>query len=71
MADEYLEGIMNREPKAELAAKSEWLASYNGFIIHENPNLANGWIELRDHEGKIIAHIDNVKQIHIASRQQS
>lgn len=71
MADDYLDGIMNREPKPELAPKPEWLASYNGFTIHTNPHLANGWIELRDHDGKIIAHIDNVKQIHIAARQRS
>lgn len=70
MADEYLDGIMNREPKAELAPKPEWLASYSGFTIHENPHLANGWIELRNDKDEVIACIDNVKAIHIATRRR-
>lgn len=68
--DEYLEGIRNREPRAEQAPKPEWLASYSGFTVHRNPNLSNGWIELRNDKDEVIACIDNVKSIHLATSRR-
>jgi hypothetical protein len=64
--DEYLKGITEREPRAEKAPKEEWLASYNGFSIYEDSRLANGWIELRDEKGEVLARINNVKAVHVA-----
>lgn len=68
---EHFEAGMRDEINGpELKPKPEWLASFNGFTIHTKPELANGWIELRDEHDNIIAHIDNVKSIHLAPRRR-
>jgi len=54
----------------ELAPKPEWLGSFSGFTVHRNPDLANGWIELRNDRDEVIARIDNVKSIHLAGRRR-
>lgn len=66
----YASEMNDPEPRAEQAPKEEWLASFNGFTVHQNPNLANGWIELRDENGDVIARVNNVKAIHVARHRR-
>lgn len=69
MSDEYLEGIMNREPRPEMIRKPEWLASYNGFSIYDDPTMAPGWVKFLDSEGRVIGMISDVGKIHIAHKR--
>jgi hypothetical protein len=69
MADEYLEGIMNREPKSELARRPEWTASLQGFPIYIDPDLAPGWVKFLDKDGRIIGMISDVGKIYLADKR--
>lgn len=57
---------MSDEPKAELARKPEWVASYNGFPIYINYDMAPGWVRFLDKDGRVIGMISDVGTIHIA-----
>lgn len=62
---------MSDDIKPELKSKPEWQASYSGFTIYTNGDVANGWIRLLDENNDVIAIIDNVKSIHLAPRQRT
>lgn len=58
---------MSDEPKPELAPKAEWIASYGGFPIYIDPNLAPGWVQFRNAKGEIIGMINGVGEVRVAS----
>lgn len=58
MADEYLEGIMNREPRAGLILpKREWQASFHGMSVYLDESIPRGTFEIRDEDSKILGRI--------------
>lgn len=65
MADEYLEGILNREPNPEPEYKVEWEASFNGISIYTDTSLAKGTIQFRNENHEVIGTITNIRQLRI------
>jgi len=61
---------MDEMPKPELKQKPEWLFCHAGFTIHTHPGLANGWIELHDEDGNVLASVNNVKAIYLARQRR-
>ena len=44
----------------------EHLATWQGYKLLYDPDLANGWVKLCDSNGYVIAMISDVNEIHIA-----
>ena len=64
MADEYLEGILNREPPPRKATV-EWEASYNGISIYTDTSLPKSTIQFRNGNHEVVGTISGVGQVRI------
>jgi len=55
----------------ELSQKPRQFGNHNDFRLFYGTDLANGWVKLCDKDGRVIAMVGDVKQIHIAPRAAS
>jgi hypothetical protein len=57
-------------PKPELKPKPEYLATWQGFKLYYDPELANGWVKLCDSRGNVLGMMSGVGQIYIAENSR-